>query len=677
MRRFAIVSVLLAVCCGRAEPPAASVEAPPVILISIDTLRSDRLPAYGYAGVATPHIDALRRDGVLYERAYTHAPLTLPAHASMLTGLTPAEHGVRNNIGYPFDGAKLTTLAEILRGRGYATGAAVSSYVLRSGTGINDGFDWYDDEFALVAGASSGEHQRAGAETLARARQWLAGDGAQRPFLMFHIYEPHAPYAAPEPFRSRYSDAYDAEIAAADAVIGELIATLKSSGTYDRALIVLTSDHGEALWQHGEDQHGILLYREVLQVPLIVKFPAADRANTSVQGVFAVKDVFGVILQTVGAPLSSPPAADAAVYSETLYPRIHLGWSELRSLIRGRYHYIESSSPELYDLENDPGETVNLLATERRVGAAMRRELAAIPSEVTAPGAIDPEEAAKLAALGYVGTPQQRSGPLPNPREQIHMLREIKSAFLLASQRRNDEAIVALRGLLDANPRQIDVASRLGEVLADSGRYEEAIAVYRSAIATTGRPSPDLALALATVYFKAGQIDEAVAHADLAVTGNPLDAHELIARIRMEEGRLPDAHRHVQLAVDAGRRQPRSLVLMAELQRAAGQLDDALRTIALAEARAVELSTLPPLGLDHVRADLLARLDRPTEAVAAYEREIERYPHHLQSYANLALIHLIEGRRREAVAVLDRMKRANPHRGAERLAERTLAALEN
>ena len=676
MRRFIVASALLAACCGRAEPPATSGN-PPVILISIDTLRSDRLPAYGYGGVETPHIDALRRDGVLYERAYTHAPLTLPAHASMLTGLTPTEHGVRNNIGYPFDGAKLTTLAEILRGRGYATGAAVSSYVLRAQTGIADGFDWYDDEFALVAGASSGEHQRAGSATLDRARQWLAGDGANRPFLMFHIYEPHAPYEAPEPFRSRYSDAYDAEIAAADAVVGDLVATLKSSGIYDRALIVLTSDHGEALWQHGEDQHGILLYREVLQVPLIVKYPTGERRNTSVSSVFPVKDVFGLILRAVGVPQSSPPPAEAAVYSETLYPRIHLGWSELRSLIRGKYHYIESSAPELYDLEKDPEETVNLLATERRVGAAMRRELAAIPSEVTPPGAIDPEEAAKLAALGYVGSPQERTGPLPNPREQIHMLREIKAAFLLASQRRNDEAIVALRELLKANPRQADVASRLGEVLADTGRYEEAIAVYRSVMMAAGRPSPDLALALATVYFKAGKIPDAVAHADLAVTSNPLDAHELLARIRIAEGRLADAERHVRLALEAGRRQPRSLVLMAELQRAAGQLEDALRTIALAESRAAELHTLPPLGLDHVRGDLLARLDRPQEAVVAYQREIERYPHHLQAYANLALIHLIEGRRSEAVAVLNGMKRANPHEGADRLAARTLTALED
>src|SRR5688572_1530499 len=225
MRIRLLALLILLSACSKPEQPA---ERPPIILISVDTLRSDHLPIYGYANGSTPNIDALRRDGVLYERAYSHCPLTLPSHASMLTGLLPTEHGVRNNIGYRFDGAKHRTLAEILRENGYRTGGAVSSYVLRSQTGIADGFDVYEDTL----------DQRSGFETLKKARTLIQRNPF---FLFFHIYEPHAPYAAPEPFRSRIADAYDAEIATADAIVGELIASLKSAGVYDDALIVFTS----------------------------------------------------------------------------------------------------------------------------------------------------------------------------------------------------------------------------------------------------------------------------------------------------------------------------------------------------------------------------------------------------------------------------------------------------
>src|SRR4051794_8812591 len=211
MRRLAAFALLaLAAACRRES--AGVFRGAPVILISVDTLRSDHLPAYGYSGVQTPNIDALRRDSTLFARAYSHCPMTLPSHLSILTGLLPTEHGVRNNIGYRFDGAKFRTLAAVLRARGYRTGAAVSSYVLRSDTGIDAGFDWYDDAIAVAAGGAASEHQRSGYETLKAAQSWIDGS-TSRPFLLFfHIYEPHAPY---EP-------SYDGEIAKADDIVGRL-----------------------------------------------------------------------------------------------------------------------------------------------------------------------------------------------------------------------------------------------------------------------------------------------------------------------------------------------------------------------------------------------------------------------------------------------------------------------
>jgi choline-sulfatase len=625
LRRVLPLFLLLLLTCAQREAVR-----PSIILISVDTLRSDRLPAYGYAKGSTPHIDALRRDGVLYERAYSHAPLTLPSHLSMLTGLLPNEHGVRNNIGYRFDAAKARTLAGVLRANGYRTGAAVSSYVLRSETGIADGFDVYDDDVPWRPDAATAENMRSGFETLERARGLVSG--AAPFFLFFHIYEPHAPYTPPDPFRTRFADPYDGEIAASDAIVGELLAALKSSGVYDDALIVFTSDHGEALWEHGEDQHGILLYREVLQVPLVIKLPRAERAGASVAEPFALRRIFDVVLDA--AKIANEPR-EAPLYSETFYPRIHLGWSELRSLIDGRYHYIESSSPELYDLQRDPGETNNILVSERRVAASMRNTLAAIPAGDAAIGAIDPEEAKKLAALGYVGTVRQRTGPLPNPREQIHVIRDLKRAFQLAAEHRNDEAIAAFRALLQANPALTDVSTRLGEVLLESGRAAEAVEVYRAAIARSERFSPDLTLALAVALSRAGQHGEAAKHAEAV------------------------------LAADA--REPREMLMVAEMQKSAGDYDGALRTL----DRAGQIE-----GVDHARGDIYARTDRPDEAIAAYRREIARHPAHLQSYANLAVIYRILGRTGEAEAVLEELVRANPGDAARALAMRTRAALE-
>jgi arylsulfatase A-like enzyme/Flp pilus assembly protein TadD len=695
LRGTVIAAALLAAGCGRdASPGPGRFAGAPVILITVDTLRADHLPAYGYRQVETPNIDGLRRDSVLFERVYSHCPMTLPSHLSMLTGLLPTEHGVRNNIGYRFDGAKFRTLAEELRERGYATGAAVSSYVLRSDTGIDDGFDFYEDSIAVATAGAMSEHQRPGGETLKHALPWILGH-REKPFFFFlHLYEPHAPYEPPEPFKSRYPSAYDGEIATADAIVGELVRSLKDSGLYDPALIIFTSDHGEGLWDHGEDQHGILLYREALWVPLLVKPPGSHKAG-SISRPTPLSHLFGTVLRLVGIDLPSHPAswfdvggggeAPRPIYSETLYPRIHLGWSDLRSLIDGRYHYIEGPSPELYDLERDPREATNLIAIERRETARLRKEMrTAYPATATGLGTIDPEEARNLAALGYVGTPRERgAGPLPNPRDEIKNLARIKAAFRLADEHRLDEAVTALRSLLQENPQLQDAWSKLGEVLVESGRSGEAIEAYRSAIAHTERFSPDLALGLGFAYLKHGDIGDTAAaatHARLALTAHPREANELLARVALAEGRFDAAEEHVRSALESGDRQPATLLLLADVERTertAGKLEQALRTVQEAEQRAAELGVGRLQGADYLRGDLLARLDRPEEAAAAYRREIAAFPQNLQAYANLAVILMIQGRSAEAHEVLEQMARENPHRGAFLLAAKTLDAFED
>ncbi|HKR65203.1 MAG TPA: sulfatase, partial [Thermoanaerobaculia bacterium] len=327
MRRLLTFLALL-LCAAACRPHETPVAHAPVILISIDTLRADHLPMFGYRGVATPNLDALRRDGILFTNAYAHAPLTLPSHTSVLTGLLPPANGVRNNIGYQL-APNVPTLGTMLRGAGYDTGAAVSAYVLRGSTGLRASFDFYEDAIENRPGTPTGSLQRPGSVTTNLAKQWIAQRGAKPFFFFLHLFEPHSPY---EP-------TYDADIAAADRIAGDFIADLKARGIYDRAIVIFFSDHGEGLSQHGEPEHGIFLYREDIHVPLVVKLPSNARAGETIAHPVGLVDILPTIAQLTGVAAPAKidgmsllaSTADRQIYSETLYPRIHLGCSELRS----------------------------------------------------------------------------------------------------------------------------------------------------------------------------------------------------------------------------------------------------------------------------------------------------------------------------------------------------------
>src|SRR5262249_11133911 len=340
----ALLVLLLGAGCRRDRLAAPGA---PVVLISIDTLRADHLPAYGYTHVETPNLDALRKDSVLFENAYAHVPLTLPSHVSIFTGLLPPQNGVRDNLGYAL-GPGPATIASTLKAAGYATGGAVSSVVLSHATGVSRGFDfWEDNVEPTKVNQSLSRVQRGGDETESLLASWISSHDGGRFFAFLHLFEPHSPYEPPEPFRSRYALPYDGEIARADEIVGRLVALLRGRKLYDRALVVFLSDHGEGLNDQGEDEHGVLLYREEIHVPLFVKFPGSRRAGETVRSPVALTDVFPTIAEVAGVapppglagrsllaalgPGKATGTTEAArrIYSETLYPRLHLGWSDL------------------------------------------------------------------------------------------------------------------------------------------------------------------------------------------------------------------------------------------------------------------------------------------------------------------------------------------------------------
>ena len=641
----------------------------PVVLISIDTLRSDRLPAYGYEGVETPALDAFARDALLFERAYAHYPLTLPSHVALLTGQLPPATGVRDNAGYRLADAHATYLPRLLRAAGYATGAAVSSFVLRGSTGLAQGFDHYEDAVTGGAGGHLGP-ERDGRRTLEAALRWLDQAAAARPFFLFlHLYEPHLPYRPPEPFRTRYGDTYEGEIAAADQVVGELIAALEERGLYDGALIVLLSDHGEGLMDHQEEGHGVFVYREAIQVPLLLKLPGSPRPELRGARVAApvqLADVVPTVLEALGRPLpaglggtsllrvAAGETAARSIYAETMYPRIHYGWSELTSLIEGRYHFIAAPEPELYDLEADPAEKRNVLAAERRVAAAMRDRLAALTRPLELPAEEDEATREQLAALGYLAGPGASSpASLPDPKAALaRSSAKLETAFDLFQQDDFAAAIPALEALLAENPRMTDAWRFLGMSLQEAGRPEDALPALERALELS-RGSPQVAAQIGLVLVDLGRPEEARRHAELAREREPVLAAELAIAIALAAGRLDEALAlaDVRFGPDAVSRKTRRR-LGLELAHAGRHRE----AIALLSAL-VEESPDPAAGTGLAHALLAA--GRVAEAEPLVDQVLAAAPGNAQALEQRGLIALSAGRPAAAEEALRRSLAAN------------------
>ena len=685
-----VVAMLLllgsAACTRSAQAP--HFPGAPLVVVSIDTLRSDHLPAYGYRGVETPNLDRFRKDAILFERAYAQVPLTLPSHVTLFTGLLPFQHGVRDNLGYQLDPVAHPTLARLLRQRGYATGAAVSAWVLRGASGIGDGFDFYDDRIAAPAGGAdaAGRVQRRGDETAARAQAWLRGVKDEPFFLFLHLYEPHAPYEPPEPFRSRYPLAYDGEIAASDAFVGGLLDELRRLGLYDRAVIVVLSDHGEGLGEHGEDEHGILLYRWALQVPLLLKLPGSRRAGESVQTPAALVDVMPTLLSLLGVKpeaglpgrslleVAPPPRR---IYAETFYPRIHLGWSDLRSLVDERDQYIEGARRELYDVVQDPGERHDLAASQGELLRSREKELAAMPSALKAPGGPRSEELQRLATLGYLGgAVAPGSGPLPDPRASLPVLAEVKSGFRLAAAGRDGEAVAVFHRVLDRYPSLLDARYEMGQALARLGRDQEAYDALREAV----RTSPSLASAispdLARVCLRLGRLAEAEGNARLAAAASPSEGHVLMAQVALARGDLAAAEQEARAVTADPGAELRAAVVLADVAIRRERFADAV-AVTEAALRQIREQPLPPVpDLEFLRGDALARLGRYPEAQAAFESEIRSFPGNSKAYSRLAIVYGLEHRTvREVDALLERMVAARPGRDTLELAASTLESM--
>lgn len=656
----------------------------PIVLISIDTLRADRLPAYGYTKVATPAIDALAAGGVVFERAYAHSPQTLPSHTSMLTGLLPYEHGVRDNIGFTVR-ANQRMLQHVLAAHGYEAAAFVSSFVLRADTRIGQGFAVYDSEMPESSpGAAIGQVQRDGHETLARAERWLESRQDGRFFLFLHLYEPHTPYRPPERFA--HFDPYDGEIAYADEIVGALVTSLRRRNLYDAATIVLLSDHGEGLGDHGEREHGVFIYDETIRVPFIAKLAGGKRAGRRITHPVQHVDLAPTLIELAGAPplqgvrgrsLKSvleggTPPSETGIYSESLYPRYHFGWSELTSLTDERYRYIKAPRPELYDLAGDPEETRNLTAERPQTAAAMRAALDGLTAgrEIDKPAAVSAEAREQFQALGYIGMQASGNGDLSgeslaDPKDKVRILEQYRRAIDLANERKFADAVPILRGIVAAEPGMADVWQQLGNILSRLGRHAQALDAFRRFVELKPGDTSGLVLVAGTL-LRLGRLDDAWAHARLAEKVAPEhdqrargSAHEMAARVALARKDYTGAKAAAQRAHAADPSLPMPDYVQARIHHAEGRYAEAWPYFERA-LQQLESRTMTIGEIHYYAGDTLARLGRNAEAEAQFRKEVQLFPQSTRGWSALAMLYRSLARDADAERAIAGMLQRSP-----------------
>jgi choline-sulfatase len=563
--RAAVLCAAVSAGCGGPAAPPAPPQARHLVIVTIDTLRADRVGIYGYKAAVTPHLDALARDGAMAPHASSHVPLTRPSHVTVFTGRLPSETGIRDNIS-PAVVPGVPLLAEVLKKAGFATAAFVSSIVLDSSSGLDRGFDVYDDAIDGSAGGGAeflNTLQRRGDAAADAAIAWLEKARQAWPqgrvFLWLHLYDPHDPYEPPEPWASRFAGRlYDGEVAFADEQVGRLDDALARLGMKDDSALVVTSDHGEGLGDHGETLHGFFVYETTLHVPFLARGPGI-RPGARVAGTVALVDVFPTAIDLLGL---TPPAgalsgrtlapqlrgggarAEAPIYAESLVPLLHFGWSDLRVLRDGRYKYIQAPRPELYDLASDPGETTNLAPVQRPRADAMRAglgrfldaERAAVAARAGgAAPAVAPELLEKLGALGYVGgaAPAETATPGADPKDKVTEFRIANDLMRdgLLRLHAGDYAASAARfqAVLARKVSSFEVHFYLARALAGLARHAEAAPHFEEA----ARRSPGFAPAwdgLGRSLAAAGRKAEARAAYEKAAALAPKDA-ALMARL--------------------------------------------------------------------------------------------------------------------------------------------------
>jgi choline-sulfatase len=678
----ATVLLLSSAGCSRESgggPPAS------LVLVTLDTVRADHLGAYGYAAAETPWLDRLAREGLRGEQVAAQVPLTLPSHATILSGLLPPHHGLRNNgIGTFPDGP--ATLATLLAGAGYRTGAFVGAFVLDRRFGLGRGFEVYDDEILRDPAAGTVlEAERPAREVMDRALAWLgqtpapqtSQDTATKPFFLWiHLYDAHAPYVPPSPWRERHPGRpYDGEISAVDEQVGRLLQELERRGLADRTVVAVAADHGEGLGDHGEQTHGLLLYEPTLRVPLLLRGPGLP-TGTVIRTPFSLVDLAPTLAGLLGRSLPAPAGraldgrdlsaalragdepAPADVYAETRYPAT-FRWSPLAALRRRDLKYIAAPRPELYDLAHDPGETRDLSdqsdrtdRLDQKAGFAARLaeiEAGAVEAPRSAP---DAETRARLAALGYAAgsspppLPPRDPSTAPDPRRVVDLFQRYERAHNQLKGGEVEPALAALEVLVAEDPHNPVFRGELARAFRDRGELGRAVPLFRQA-AADAPDDPEAWYNLAAALQTAGQPAEARHALERALHLDPArpEAHNTLALALLAEGKQEEALRELQAAVALDARDATALNNLGNVLRTLGRLDEAedayRRSAAVAPRYAEPLNGLGTLEVER---------DRPAAALSLFDRALTLAPSYHEVRLNRGIALEMAGEREAAAA---------------------------
>ena len=648
MRLTTILGLALAIVapgCTRGDPPAARPSAAAsVLFITIDTLRADRLGVYGATNVETPNMDLLAREGAWARHSTVHVPLTRPSHISIFTGRYPAGHGIRDNVT-PALAADVPLLAERFHREGFSTAAFVSSVVLTRQSGLARGFDHYSDKFEIEEDDARflNTIQKRGDIVTAEAVAWLKEH--PRFFAWVHLYDPHDPYEPPGKYAVTYADRpYDGEVAWSDELVGRLVAALRADKRLENTLVVVTSDHGEGLGEHGEDVHGYFVYESTLHVPLIFRGPGV-KPGTRIDTVTRSVDLFPTLLELAGIRAGTPDGAaagrslaaalrgeridDAPAFAESLVPLVHFGWSDLRAVRDGRWKYILAPRPELYDLERDPAETNNLVDKEPARARALRTGLEGqlrleqrSAQSGAARDAVPPDLLEKLGALGYLspGGPEAGKASGADPKDKLEEYKTLNTlmrrGLIALREGRPAETLEHLGGLTRQGVDSFEVHYYRGRAFTALRRWRDAESAYVRALEKL--PSYTAAwraLAESRVALRDLRGAEAAYEKLLALAPRDALARVQLGEVYRDLGRADDAARVMQAAVEIDPAPASYWNSLGMVLGGAGRMADAERAFAEAISRDADNPQYV-----YNRALALQRLGRLAEATTQFQR---------------------------------------------------------
>jgi arylsulfatase A-like enzyme len=676
--RWAGIALVLATLVGAAFWAARKgPRRPNLLVVSIDTLRADHVGSYGSTKARTPHLDALAARGVRFEQASAAIPLTGPSHATLFTGEYPPVHGVRDNIVFTLDD-RHHTLAERLKENGYRTAAFVGAYPVAAAFGFRQGFEVFREDFKESPIPGAGAQRRAN-EVADAAIPWLQQDDGRPFFAWLHLYDPHAPYDPPEPFKTSFAGrAYDGEIAFTDAQLGRVFDALKAAGHEDDTVVVVVSDHGESLGEHGEQTHAVLIYEATLRVPFLLAGPGVPRGQVLKPRVGLV-DVVPTVLGLVGVPAEGafqgrdlrpafrgerlPPEP---LYAESLFGRLNCRWSSLRSLTDGDYKLIEGSRTELFNLAEDPNEQRDLASADSARTEKMRAILRAAVTKMAPAGdqaktaAISPDQEAQLRSLGYLagsgGAGALDEPGLPDPRDRVHLYERLQ-VIQRPQTMSLDQALAEALGIRDQDPGNPFAYQTVASLAYRTGRLGESARAYRRAL-ELDPDRPSVRQSFGKLLRELGRLEESEKELRLAV--EQTDPEDVRTRASLVEtlalrGKAEEAGALVEWLVAKAAKDPEALRAQGRWLIAQGRVEDAAPVMQQASSG----PDADPLA--ELAEAWLAKGDAP-KARAAAEAALQRMPGQPWATALLGHALILEGRRDEGLATLRRGVAARPKR---------------